>query len=138
MAGCAPSASGTRASADTKDTAAEAADWLGAAPEVDAADIVETVDTKLLIVGAGTAGMCAAGTASDLGLDFVLAEKNDGVQETREYLGVVNFACGRGPRRPGGHGEAFERAHPLRVGQVPPGRHQGVDRRERRDVPVDR
>ena len=90
MAGCAPSASDARASASTQGGTADATDWLGTAPEVDAADIVETVDTKLLIVGAGTAGMCAAGTASDLGLDFVLAEKNDGVQETREYLGVVN------------------------------------------------
>ncbi len=89
LGGCAPSGTAGDAKAAAEEAPA-AADWLGAAPEVADADIVETVDTKLLIVGAGTAGMCAAGTASDLGLDFVLAEKNDGVQETREYLGVVN------------------------------------------------
>lgn len=90
MAGCAPSASGTQVAATAQTPASGNPEWLGEAPEVAEADIVETVDTGLLIVGAGTAGMCAAGTASDLGLDFILAEKNDGVQETREYLGVVN------------------------------------------------
>lgn len=88
--GCAPSAPAGQATSAQAASATADAGWLGAAPEVAEADIVETVDTKFLIVGAGTAGMCAAGTASDLGLDFVLAEKNDGVQETREYLGVVN------------------------------------------------
>ena len=91
MAGCAPSTPTSATDPALGETGAPAAsDWLGSAPEIDAADIVETVDTDFLIIGAGTAGMCAAATASDLGLDFILAEKNDGVQETREYLGIVN------------------------------------------------
>lgn len=66
------------------------ATWLGSEPVVESAEITETLDTDFLIIGAGTAGLCAAGTASDLGLDFILCEKNETVQETREYLGVVN------------------------------------------------
>lgn len=92
LAGCAPQ--GQPASkadgAQGADAAGGVADWLGSEPEIASGDIKETLDTDFLIIGAGTAGMCAAGTASDLGLDFILAEKNDKVQETREYLGIVN------------------------------------------------
>ena len=94
FAGCAPQSTQGEANAANAGTGATAADgaheWLGVEPAVAEGDIVRTEDTKLLIIGAGTAGMCAAGTASDLGLDFILAEKNDSVQETREYLGIVN------------------------------------------------
>lgn len=54
------------------------------------ADIVATRDTDFLIIGAGNAGMIAAGTASDLGLDFIVAEKGTSVGDTREYVGVIN------------------------------------------------
>lgn len=70
--------------------ATSATDWLGVEPEIAEADIVKTEETDFLIIGAGTAGMCAAGTAADLGLNFILAEKNDAVCETREYWGIVN------------------------------------------------
>lgn len=89
LAGCAPQGQGAQAVAEEGSQGA-AVDWLGAEPEIAAGDIVKTEDTDFLIVGAGAAGMCAAGTASDLGMDFILCEKNDSVQETREYLGVVN------------------------------------------------
>lgn len=89
LAGCAPQGRGAQAVAEEGSQGA-AVDWLGAEPEIAAGDIVKTEDTDFLIVGAGAAGMCAAGTASDLGMDFILCEKNDSVQETREYLGVVN------------------------------------------------
>lgn len=89
LAGCSPQPQGAaKADAQESGSGAGSAGWLGAEPDV--ADIAKTEDTDFLIVGAGTAGMCAAGTASDLGLDFILCEKNDSVQETREYLGVVN------------------------------------------------
>lgn len=90
LTGCAPQAQSAGA-VDTQGAASAAAtDWLGAEPEVAAGDIAKTEDTDFLIIGAGTAGLCAAGTASDLGMNFILAEKNDTVQETREYLGIVN------------------------------------------------
>lgn len=64
--------------------------WLGTEPEVAEADIVRTDETTLLIIGAGTAGLACAGTAVDMGIDFVLAEKLPVVSESREYLGAVN------------------------------------------------
>ena len=89
LAGCSPAGDGNLAAdAAPSDTAGATTDWLGAEPE--AGDIASTEETDFLIIGAGTAGMCAAGTAADLGLDFILCEKNDSVQETREYLGAVN------------------------------------------------
>lgn len=89
LAGCAPQGDGGgQADAAPGDAAQGATDWLGTEPEV--TDIARTEETDFLIIGAGTAGMCAAGTAADLKLDFILCEKNDSVQETREYLGAVN------------------------------------------------
>ncbi|MEE8716808.1 MAG: FAD-binding protein [Coriobacteriales bacterium] len=66
--------------------------WLGAEPEVAASDIIATDACDLLIVGAGCAGMAAAATASDLGLNFILVDRAQVVPETREYLGAVNSA----------------------------------------------
>ena len=74
----------------TYDADDAASDWLGSEPEITESDIVSTEQTDFLIIGAGTAGMCAAGTAADLGLNFILAEKNEKVCETREYWGIVN------------------------------------------------
>ena len=64
--------------------------WLGAEPEVAEADIADTKETTLLIVGAGTAGLACAATALDMGLDFFLAEKLPVISESREYMGAVN------------------------------------------------
>lgn len=70
--------------------AADAPAWLGAEPEVAAADIVRTEQTTLLVIGAGTSGLACAATAADMGLDFILAEKLPVISESREYLGAVN------------------------------------------------
>lgn len=70
--------------------AAEVPDWLGEAPEIAEKDIIAHESTALLIVGAGNAGMSAAATACDLGLDFIVADMNTMVQATREYVGAVN------------------------------------------------
>ncbi len=89
LAGCsAPKGSAADESSSTG--AAAVPEWLGEEPEVSEADIVEVKETDFLIIGAGTAGMSAAASAAGLGLDFLLCEKNTGVQETREYLGLVN------------------------------------------------
>lgn len=60
--------------------------------EVAEGDIVETLDTDFLIIGAGTAGLAAAGAAADLGLNFIACDKSNQVPETREYLGGVDTA----------------------------------------------
>lgn len=98
LAGCAPQTSAekdlsaTGEAAATPEAAASAEDWLGAEPEIAESDIVETLDTDFLIIGAGTAGLAAAGAAADLGLDFIACDKSNLVPETREYLGGVDTA----------------------------------------------
>lgn len=64
--------------------------WLGEEPTVAENDIVGEESTELLIIGAGNAGMVAAATAADLGLDFIVAEKGTSVGDTREYVGAIN------------------------------------------------
>ena len=98
LAGCAPQTSAekdlsaTGDAAATPEATAAAEDWLGAEPEVAEGDIVETLDTDFLIIGAGTAGLAAAGAAADLGLNFIACDKSNQVPETREYLGGVDTA----------------------------------------------
>ena len=74
----------------TAPAAPVAPSWLGAEPEVAEADITDTKETTLLIVGAGTAGLACAATALDMGLDFFLAEKLPVISGSREYMGAVN------------------------------------------------
>ncbi len=97
LAGCAPKAApeasdaaSTSASEGEATAASTSADWLGSAPSIAEGDIVETRDTELLIIGAGNAGMAAAATAADLGLDFTLCEKSGSMQRTRHWFGAVN------------------------------------------------
>lgn len=97
LAGCAPQAPAEKGLGETGEAGAAsdapaAADWLGAEPEIAESDIVETLDTDFLIIGAGTAGLAAAGAAADLGLDFIVCDKATQVPETREYLGGVDTA----------------------------------------------
>ena len=71
--GCAPQA---KTAPDVQAATRQArTHWLGEEPLVNEADIVAEESTDLLIIGAGNAGMVAAATASDLGLDFIVAEK---------------------------------------------------------------
>ena len=65
-------------------------DWLGEAPEIADSEIAETRTTKLLIIGAGNGGMMAAATAADAGLDFIVAEQNTTVGDTRFWVGALN------------------------------------------------
>lgn len=44
-----------------------------------------------MIIGAGNAGMTAAATAADLGLDFIIAEKGGSACKTRNWYGAVNI-----------------------------------------------
>ena len=80
------------AAAPAASASADTPAWLGAEPEVAEADIVETKETTLLIIGAGTSGLACAATAVDMGLDFFLAEKLPVISESREYFGAVNTA----------------------------------------------
>lgn len=51
------------------------ADWLGEAPVITDSDCVEIIDTEVLVVGAGCAGLPAALTAAEEGAKVLLIEK---------------------------------------------------------------
>ena len=73
----------------------DANDWLGKEPDIDEAAITETVDTDILIVGAGNGGMFAAAYAAANGLNFRIIEQNANVQDTRHWYGAVDSAAAK-------------------------------------------
>ena len=73
----------------------DANDWLGKEPDIDEAAITETVDTDILIVGAGNGGMFAAAYAAKNGLNFRVIEQNANVQDTRHWYGAIDSAAAK-------------------------------------------
>ncbi len=69
------------------------ADWLGEAPVFDESEVVETIDTEVLVIGAGTAGLFAACAAVEEGAKTILIEKMDeeyggsGIRDTLAAIG---------------------------------------------------
>ena len=80
-------------------------DWLGTEPDIDEAAITETVDTDILIVGAGNGGMFAAAYAAANGLNFRIIEQNGNVQDTRHWYGAIDSAAAKAAGE-----ESFDRA----------------------------
>ena len=80
-------------------------DWLGTEPDIDEAAITETVDTDILIVGAGNGGMFAAAYAAANGLNFRILEQNGNVQDTRHWYGAIDSAAAKAAGE-----EPFDRA----------------------------
>lgn len=87
-AGCAPtsSASSKNEGAPSSDDASPSTtaavangvpDWLGEAPSITDADCKETLNTEVLVVGAGCSGLVAANFAAMEGADTLLIEKFD-------------------------------------------------------------
>lgn len=70
-------------------TAVNAAEWYGKEPQIPDNKIVETVDTEILICGAGHSGMIAAVSAATEGAKVVVIEKNATVGTTRSYIGAI-------------------------------------------------
>lgn len=68
------------------------ADWLGEEPVVDEADITETVECEVLVVGAGSSGCFAAAAAAEAGADTLLIDRfgHDMASGIRDTLA----ACG--------------------------------------------
>lgn len=104
IAGCAPKAepsnqpveSNATAQPVDPNTAAQSASgepWYGSAPEIADADIDETIDTEILICGAGHAGLTAAMAASEMGAKVIILEKNPSPALYKMYLGAVNSAA---------------------------------------------
>ena len=80
-------------------------DWLGTEPDIDEAAITETMDTDILIVGAGNGGMFAAAYAAANGLNFRIIEQNGNVQDTRHWYGAIDSAAAKAAGE-----EPFDRA----------------------------
>lgn len=75
----------------TVDASASAAtDWLGAAPEIADDEIVETVETEILVCGAGTSGLFTACAAAEEGAKVVCLEKGSIGGGVRDNLGALN------------------------------------------------
>ena len=70
-------------------------DWLGKEPDINEAAITETIDTDIVIVGAGNGGMFAAAYAAANGLNFRVIEQNSAVQDTRHWYGAVDSAAAK-------------------------------------------
>ena len=70
-------------------------DWLGKEPDFDEAAITETIDTDIVIVGAGNGGMFAAAYAAANGLNFRVIEQNSAVQDTRHWYGAIDSAAAK-------------------------------------------
>lgn len=73
----------------------DANDWLGKEPDIDEDAITETVDTDILIVGAGNGGMFAAAYAAANGLNFRVIEQNSVVQDTRHWYGAIDTSAAK-------------------------------------------
>lgn len=84
LAGCAP------ASASGKEGATSSSDWLGEEPEIPEDKIIETIDTEVLVCGAGTSGLFAACSAAEEGAKVVCLEKGVIGGGVRDNLGSVN------------------------------------------------
>ena len=67
-------------------------DWLGEEPVIDEADIAETLDCEVLVVGAGSSGCFAAAAAAEAGADTLLIDRfaHDMASGIRDTLA----ACG--------------------------------------------
>lgn len=84
LAGCAPEP------ASTKELSSTGTDWLGAEPEIPEEKIVETLETDVLVCGAGTSGLFAACAAAEGGARVVCLEKGSVGGGVRDNLGAVN------------------------------------------------
>jgi fumarate reductase flavoprotein subunit len=76
--------------ATSSNTSESVPDWLGEAPEISEDDIIETVDTEILVCGAGTSGLFCACSAAEEGAKVVCIEKFSVGGGVRDNLGAIN------------------------------------------------
>ena len=92
-AGTAALAAGSVASVALADEATangQGTGWLGTAPEIAASDIVDTLETDVLIVGAGCSGLVAGLAAAERGMDFILCETLPTFSGAHSDIGCCN------------------------------------------------
>ena len=64
--------------------------WLGSAPEIAEADITETIDTEVVVVGCRTGGLPAVISAAENGAKVLGIEQMSSIATPREDLGAIN------------------------------------------------
>ncbi len=98
LSGCAAPKSAAERAADVaaikngnaQASSASGVDWLGSAPEIASADIKETTETDVLVVGAGMSGIMAGGTLAELGAKFMIVEKGAEAAATHYDMGAIH------------------------------------------------
>lgn len=70
-------------------------DWLGTAPEVAESDITETIETDVLVVGAGNAGLMTAARAASQGAKVLVIEKGMSSMNERHWIGAVGTTAAK-------------------------------------------
>lgn len=65
-------------------------DWLGTEPEIPDSEISETLETEVLIVGAGTGGMFAACSAGEQGARTLVIDRFETGGGIRDDLGAID------------------------------------------------
>lgn len=88
ITGVAASMAGTVHTARADETNDAALEWPGVEPEITDDQIVETIETEILICGAGHSGMIAALSSATEGAKTLIIEKNPTVGTTRSYIGA--------------------------------------------------
>lgn len=64
--------------------------WLGAPPVIDEADIAETIDTEVLVVGMGTGGIPAMISAAENGARVLGIDRQGTPHNVREDIGAID------------------------------------------------
>lgn len=68
--------------------------WYGTAPVISVDDVVETIDTDVLICGAGHSGCACAVAMGSMGVgSTIVIEKNGSIGTGREYIGAINTSA---------------------------------------------
>lgn len=83
--GVAVTAAESAADAPAPDT-----DWLGEAPEIDEADVEETLEADVVVVGCGVAGVAAVRSAAESGATVIAIDKASGPQCRSGEYAVIN------------------------------------------------
>lgn len=97
-ADCIAQAGGTVAAAPTvveQITVGPNTDWLGKAPEIGESEITETLETEVLVVGGGNAGLMTAAKAAEGGAKVLVIEKAISSMNERCFIGAVDSAAAR-------------------------------------------
>jgi hypothetical protein len=87
---CIAQAQGQAVAAEATSTGSSDSDWLGEAPEITDDMVEETVDTEIVVVGCGIAGVAAARAAAEEGGKVVAIEKGNGPQCRSGEYAVIN------------------------------------------------